>query len=349
LTTPSQRNHPLVSCVVTSFNQAEFIRVALDSVVGQTYANTEILVVDDESTDGTPAILRQYQEGSGIRLVEGLHSGLPAVARNRGLDQATGEFVAFLDGDDAWLPEKIERQVAAFEDGVVGVGSNVALIGEHGRYVQRRLIDVDLSPDELALGNTVALSTLMVRNDGTRFDPRPIFRFVEDFDFQIRASLRSGGVIRRLGDTLAQYRIHPSGGSREVERMAATFEVLRAYRELLPSEILRKAAGQHYLRMGLRALKSDQPSRAYFKEASRRLDGPIALGAAILTLAALIPRPLKEALLNAYYGLRRKLDQIDRPGPAGVTFIAEATHRCLTDRADSDLRPRRRPAGPRDA
>jgi glycosyltransferase involved in cell wall biosynthesis len=102
---------PLVSCIVPVFNGERYLAEALDSVLGQTYRALEVIVVDDGSTDGTPAVVRTF--GARVRCVTQPNAGL-AAARNRGLAAATAELVAFLDADDLWLPEKIACQMERF-------------------------------------------------------------------------------------------------------------------------------------------------------------------------------------------------------------------------------------------
>jgi len=100
---------PLISCVVPVYNGELYLREAVDSIRSQTYREFEIIVVDDGSTDGTAAIIAEY--GSIVRPIRQPRGGPPS-ARNRGLAAARGEFVAFLDADDVWHPEKLEQQMA---------------------------------------------------------------------------------------------------------------------------------------------------------------------------------------------------------------------------------------------
>ncbi len=98
-----------MSVVIPAYNAAAFVRRAVDSVLAQTMAGVEVIAVDDGSTDDTCGVLAGY--GDCLRLLTQANAG-PAAARNRGLREARGEFVAFLDADDWWLPAKLERQVA---------------------------------------------------------------------------------------------------------------------------------------------------------------------------------------------------------------------------------------------
>ncbi len=99
---------PTVSAVITTYNRAAFVVQALESVFCQTWADREVIVVDDGSNDGTGELLESYS--GKIRFVRQENRG-PSAARNHGIELSRGEFVAFLDSDDLWLPEKCTRQV----------------------------------------------------------------------------------------------------------------------------------------------------------------------------------------------------------------------------------------------
>jgi glycosyltransferase involved in cell wall biosynthesis len=110
---------PLVSCILIFFNTQEFIEEAIESVFAQTYNNWELLLVDDGSTDGSTAIALQYaqQYPEKVRYLEHeSHQNCGAsAARNLGIREAIGQYIAFLDADDVWFPNKLERQVDTLE------------------------------------------------------------------------------------------------------------------------------------------------------------------------------------------------------------------------------------------
>ena len=103
---------PLVSCIVPAFNSERYLSKTLDSILAQTWRPIEVIVVDDGSTDGTADVIAHY--GSQVSNIRQANAG-PSAARNRGIDAATGEFVAFLDSDDLWHPEKLTLQMARFD------------------------------------------------------------------------------------------------------------------------------------------------------------------------------------------------------------------------------------------
>src|ERR1700722_15750951 len=107
-------SQPLVSVIIPAYHAAPYIAEAIDSVLGQTYQHIEIIVVHRDSGDGTDAVLKPYLSKKAILYIEQEGKGL-SNARNLGIRRAHGEFIALLDADDIFLPEKIEKQVGYFE------------------------------------------------------------------------------------------------------------------------------------------------------------------------------------------------------------------------------------------
>ena len=101
-----------VSVIIPTYNRAWIVRDAIDSVLGQTYADFELIVVDDGSTDRTPQILDAY--GDRLRVIRQANQGVSA-ARNRGIGESSGPLIALLDSDDIWLPKKLAVQVDFFK------------------------------------------------------------------------------------------------------------------------------------------------------------------------------------------------------------------------------------------
>ena len=130
---------PLVSVILPVYNRAASVARAIDSVLAQTYEPLELIVVDDGSTDRTRDVVRQFAPG--VTLVEQEHAGAYA-ARNRGIAHARGELIAFIDSDDAWLPEKLARQVPLMSRDEVGLvfGDTVhnAVGADHRRVYSAR-------------------------------------------------------------------------------------------------------------------------------------------------------------------------------------------------------------------
>ena len=130
---------PRVSVIIPAYNAAATIAGTVDSVIAQTFQDFEIICVDDGSTDGTLAIVREY--GDRVRLIEQANSG-PAAARNNGARNSSGEYLAFLDADDVWTPQFLERCVAALEaDAALSlVYCNCALADSEGVALDTSLV-----------------------------------------------------------------------------------------------------------------------------------------------------------------------------------------------------------------
>lgn len=104
----------LVSIIMPSYNTAKFIAETIDSVLAQTYPHWELIIVDDCSTDNTDDVVAKYDDPR-IRYLKNEHNSGAAVSRNRALREAKGRWIAFLDSDDLWTPDKLEKQLAFME------------------------------------------------------------------------------------------------------------------------------------------------------------------------------------------------------------------------------------------
>jgi glycosyltransferase involved in cell wall biosynthesis len=184
---------PQVSVVIPAYNCAAYIGQAVDSVLNQTYANCEIIVVDDGSKDDTRLILENY--GDRVRYIYQQNQGV-SIARNSGIQLARGEFVAFLDADDFFLPDKLAAQIAVFaaQPNLGIVHSGWRLVNSKGEPFQdvkpwQKVPKLDL---EMWLRwKPVLPSAMMFRRHWLEhaggFDPR--FPPAEDTDLVLRLSL----------------------------------------------------------------------------------------------------------------------------------------------------------------
>ena len=200
-----------VSVVIPAYNAAKTIGVALDSVRGQSLRVGEIVVVDDGSGDETATIVRdRYAD---CRFVERTSNGGPAAARNDGLRHSSGEWIAFLDGDDAWLPWRLDVQLRLAErspDVAVWCGATTGLNHEApdaGAAPDAETVSTRVIPlDEFVRHNPVATSTALVKRrvleEVGGFDEA--FRGPEDLDLWLR--IAAANEIRRIDAPLARYR-----------------------------------------------------------------------------------------------------------------------------------------------
>ena len=192
---------PLVSAIVATYNRADIVGQAIESILGQTYKNIEVLVVDDGSTDGTQEALRRF--GNRIRVVRQENAG-PGAARNRGIEIARGELIAFQDSDDIWLPTKLERQVRLLEKAGPTVPCclcNAILRFSSGRTTssfENAPIRPDLeegiwdNPTQILLTRFILFNQMVIVRRSVLEKLRGFnanFRCLEDYDLALRLSL----------------------------------------------------------------------------------------------------------------------------------------------------------------
>ena len=215
---------PLVSVIIPTYNSAKFLSRAIESVLTQTYRNLELIIVDDVSTDDTLSVIRSFvQKDPRIsHMIMDVNSGGPARPTNRGLAAAKGEFIAFLDHDDEWLPEKLQEQVAFLQAASHDVGAVVCDVDLLTVDQARRPIHVfpeyptreSLLTAILCANFFFMFSDLCVRRETLQAVGLLDERYVlgADHDYYIRlAQFCSIGVVHK---PLIRYAVHPQNLSR---------------------------------------------------------------------------------------------------------------------------------------
>ena len=204
-----------------AYNAEKYIGESIESVVAQTYANWELLIVDDGSTDKTADIIRQYTaQDSRVKYLS-QHNAGPGKARNTAIAESNGTLITFLDADDLWLPEKLERQLQALDSTNADViYSNGLIIYEPGAAPGRTdfaivagTIESSNMLDILLLQNRIPVQSVMVRKEACQkagpFDESKEFRGCEDYELWLRLAIH-GAVFHGMNEKLIKYRRHPA-------------------------------------------------------------------------------------------------------------------------------------------
>lgn len=246
----------LVSIIVPVYNARKFIRETMDSVMAQTYPSWELLLIEDVSTDGTAAVIEEYvreKEEQRIRLIRQPENRGAARARNRGLEEAKGRYIAYLDADDLWEPEKLQHQLLFMEKNEAafcftgyefadecGVGTGkVVRVPETLNYRQ-------------ALGNTTIFTTTVMFD--TERIPKEMLEMPvmksEDTALWWRI-LRNGYTAYGLDENLVRYR--RPGKSLSSNKLEAIRRIWNLYRRAEGMSI--PASVWHFCFWALRAVK----------------------------------------------------------------------------------------------
>jgi len=203
-----------ISVVIPAYNAAVFLPRCLKSVFAQTVKLEEVIVVDDGSTDNTAALAAEL----GARVISRKNGGLSA-ARNTGIQGALSEWIALLDADDMWAPEKLERQVACIQPDTILVYTGIRFFDDHGTHGERLAIDPSSVSKMLRFRNPITPSTALVKRDavmqvGGFRDGLP---GCEDWDMWVR--LQRIGQFKSVAAALTDYYVYPNSLSANPERM----------------------------------------------------------------------------------------------------------------------------------
>lgn len=210
--------------IIPSYNSAQFLTQALDSVLAQTLPPAEVLVIDDGSTDGTRALVESYtaRYPDLIRYIYQQNGG-QGEARNHGMRVASSDWVAFLDADDWWKPEKLAKQVALLEASPEAELLYTGLVMEYtdGRTEVRPATPPSALWPTLRYGNKITPSTVLANRkvllDAGGFDPQ--FRGTEDWELWVRLGPRLK--VACLREALTCYRVSNASISTKVDHMLA--------------------------------------------------------------------------------------------------------------------------------
>jgi glycosyltransferase involved in cell wall biosynthesis len=230
-------NKPLVSVIIPNYNYGRYLKETIDSVLAQTYPNIEIVVADDGSTDNSEEVLSNY--GNRVKWFKQQNQGVSR-ARNQAVKQSNGEILAFLDSDDLWLPQKIEKQVQLFNDAEIGlVHCGFVDFDNKGNLLKEHLDGLSgwVATDLLLYQRPVVLgggSAAIVKREAFDkvggFDPNVSPAEDWEFYYQVARHYKIGFI----EEVLMKYREHENNAHLNVKRMERA--LLTAYGKIFSAD-----------------------------------------------------------------------------------------------------------------
>lgn len=213
---------PLCSVIMNCYNSEIYLKEAVSSVIDQNYTNWEVIFWDNQSTDRSAAILKGFQDRRIKYFYAASHTPL-GVARNLALEKAQGKYIAFLDCDDKWMPDKLLKQIHACEnDPAIVLSYTVCkdIISDgtpiHYKVKSRRRSD-SLQFSDLIVNNSISWQTVLIRADilKTIGGFNNAYQFCEDYDIILKAFHL--GKFHFVNEPLSCYRIHPNNESHRIK------------------------------------------------------------------------------------------------------------------------------------
>jgi teichuronic acid biosynthesis glycosyltransferase TuaG len=218
----NENSIPLVSIITPAFNSEKFIQETIESVLAQTYQNWEMVIVDDGSKDNTVTLVKTYTEtDSRIKLIELKENSGPAVTRNTAIKHSKGRYLAFLDSDDQWLPDKLEKQLQFMQVHQVAFSfTSYKVVDEKGTETGS-IIEVPekVTYEELLKNNVIGCLTVMLDREKIGEVEMLNIRTRQDYVLWLHVT-KKGFPAYGLKEVLAKYRIVETSISSNKVKMA---------------------------------------------------------------------------------------------------------------------------------
>jgi len=250
-----EKKEKLVSIIVPVYNIKKYIRETMDCVRAQTYTDWELLLVDDCSTDGTRAVIEEYMQETKdgrIRLIKQPTNSGAAQARNKGLEEAGGRYIAYLDADDLWMPQKLERELAFMEEKQAAFAFTGYEFADEKGVGTGKVVKVPktLSYKEALKNTTIFTTTVMF--DTQKISKKDLIMPViksEDTALWWKV-LRNGYVAYGLDENLVKYR--RGGKSLSSNKLEAIRRIWNLYRKAEGMSVISSA--YHFCFWAVRAV-----------------------------------------------------------------------------------------------
>tara|TARA_Y100000590_G_C15703011_1_gene1007485 strand:+ start:1214 stop:2116 length:903 start_codon:yes stop_codon:yes gene_type:complete len=224
---------PLVSIIINCFNGEKYLREAINSVIAQSYENWEIIFWDNKSTDKSAKIFQSYNDKRLRYFLAPFHTELLYEARNYALEKTAGDFIAFLDTDDWWLPDKLEKQLPLFEDSEVGLvyGNSWMVFEKKNKKIiyRKKSLPTGMILNELFEDYVISSPTYIIRKTALKslkYNFNKNFHIIGDFDLNTR--LAATWKSNCIQSPVAFVRIHGKNESllnrsREIEELKSWY------------------------------------------------------------------------------------------------------------------------------
>lgn len=212
----NKRIKPLVSIITAMYNSETFISETINSVINQTYKNWELILIDDFSTDSTLQRIQPFlDKNSNIKLIKNTSNLGAAITRNKGIQAAKGDYIAFLDGDDVWKPEKLEIQMAFMQSNDCEVCfSSYQQIDEEGNSLNKLIKALPkLTYNKFLKSNYIGNLTGMYNRKALGKINAPNLRKRQDWLLWLAAVKKSGKPALGIQESLAYYRVRKNSMS----------------------------------------------------------------------------------------------------------------------------------------
>lgn len=227
----------LCSIIMPAYNSEKYISEAIESVLKQTYTNWELLIVNDCSTDNTEEIIKSYQQRkTKIKLINQKENQGVANARNTGIQNAKGKYIAFLDADDIWREEKLQKQIQILQNSNADITYTAYLmIDETGKTIKKRSVKETLKLKDLLKENSIIFSSVVCKREILKDKNFKSEWYHEDYIFLLDVA-KENKTFKGINESLMQYRVHQRG--RSFNKKTAAKYRWKIYREYLRMNLL---------------------------------------------------------------------------------------------------------------
>ena len=230
----------LCSIIMPAYNSEKYIAQAIESVLNQNYTNWELIIINDCSTDNTEQIIKSYQQKDAankrIKLINLTQNRGVANARNIGIQNAKGRYIAFLDADDIWQKEKLYKQIQVIESTNADITYTAyMIIDDTGKKIKERKIKETLQLKDLLKENSIIFSSVVCKKASIVNKHFKGEWYHEDYVFLLDLA-KEGKNFKGIYENLMQYRVHQSG--RSFNKQTAAKYRWKIYRKYLGMNLL---------------------------------------------------------------------------------------------------------------